>query len=121
MSSAMASSGVRGCLARCLRQRSKRNSRDGSRVGLNIAVLGKLLLCFLRGRACRQRLLRDLPALGEFALAEDRALRAQGLLREAGVAPMEDEVVMGVAQVFPRRDLEEIRLHRERVLAGSEA
>src|SRR5690349_5204582 len=122
MSSAIASSGVSGSLPRCLRQRSKRNSRDWSRVGLNIASLGQpLRLGGFRLLPPASRLLfRDLLPLRELALLEDGALGAEGLFRHARVAAVQDQVMVGVAQVFLRRDLEEPGLHLAGILARSE-
>src|SRR5438270_813800 len=98
----MDSSGVSAALPRCLPQTSKRNCRDWSRVGLNIPPLRELRR--LRRFFGRALLLGDLAALRKLALLEDRALRAQRLLRHARVAAVEDEVVMGVAQELLRRD-----------------
>jgi hypothetical protein len=62
--------------------------------------------------------LRELLLVLETARVVHRALEAQGLQGEAGVAPVQDEVVMGVAQVLRRDDLHELRLDLEGILAG---
>src|SRR5258706_11834902 len=109
MASAIDSSGVNAVAARCLSHKSNRNSRDWSRVGLNITPLGQ-----------RRSLERELLLLAEFALRVDGALAAQGLARHARITPVKDQVVVRVAQVFLRRHLEQLRLDLERVFPRGE-
>src|SRR3954466_6050326 len=83
-----------GWPARYLRQASKKVSRTCSRVGLNTRLL---------------------PELAKIA---DQALGAAGLPRDADIAPVQDQPVVRVLQELGRRELEELQLDFQRVLAG---
>src|SRR5581483_2519868 len=98
MSSATASMPASGVPARYLSQAPKKSSRTCSRLGLNILGL--------------------LPELAQVA---DDALRTAGLAREAHVAPVQDEPVVRVVEVFGRRELDELVLDLARILARGEA
>src|SRR5688572_13401802 len=87
-----------GSPARYLRQVSKKIARAWSREGSNIFGLR--------------------PELAQVA---DQALRAARLAREADVAPVQDQPVVRVLQVFRRRELEEFFLDRQNILAGRDA
>src|SRR4029078_480582 len=86
------------CWARYLRQVSKKKSRAWSRDGLNI-------LFFL------------LRLAAKFAQVADQTLGAAGLAREADIATVQDQPVMGVAQEFRRNELEQLVLDRARILS----
>src|SRR2546426_6650513 len=57
----------------------------------------------------------------EFAQVADQAARAAGLARHADVAAVQDQPMVRVLQVFGRRELEQLLLDLERVLARGEA
>src|SRR4051812_33225020 len=97
-SSASASTPASGSPARYLRHVPKNISRTCSRLGLYIA---RLLL--------------------ELAQVADQALRAARLARQAHIAPMQDQPVMRVLQEFGRRELQQLLLHLQHVLARREA
>src|SRR5688572_14329240 len=86
-----------GAPARYLRQASKKASRTCSRLGSNIACL-----------------------LAELAEVSYQALRAAWLAREADIAPVQDQPMVGVLQEFRRRELDQPVLDLARVLAGRE-
>src|SRR6476620_12640494 len=87
-----------GTPSRYFRQAPKNISRTSSRDGLNI-VLGLLPV---------------------FAQVEDQALRAAGLAREAHVAPVQDEPVVGVFQVLGRRELQKFVFYGNNIFSWSE-
>src|SRR4051794_11876222 len=89
---------VSGSPARYLRQVAKNVSRTCSREGSNI--------------------LGFLPVLAQIA---DQALRAAGLARQTDVAAVQDQPVVGVLEIFRRRELDQLLLHLERVLAGGDS
>src|SRR3990170_1270233 len=94
----MVSMPASGSPARYLRQVPKNIPRTSSRLGSNIPGLR--------------------PELAQVA---DQALRAAGLARKADVAPVQDQPVVGVLQVLGRRELEQLQLHFERVLARGDS
>src|SRR5687767_4529418 len=87
-----------GTPSRYLRQAPKNISRTSSRDGLNILGL--------------------LPV---FAKVADQALRAAGLAREAHVAPVQDQPVVGVLEEFRRRELQEFLFYFQSIFARREA
>src|SRR5437879_6272034 len=87
-----------GSPARYLRHVSKNRSRTSSRVGLNIP--------------------RFTP---EFAQIANQAPRARRLAREAYIAAMQDQPVVGVFQKLGRGELQQLLLHFKNVFAGSNA
>src|SRR5688500_20384356 len=89
----MVSMPASGSPARYLRQVAKNISRTSSRLGLNTGFGPKL------------------------AQVADQALRAAGLAREADVAPVQDQPVVRVLQVFGRREFPQLPFHFQRVLA----
>src|SRR3954470_441924 len=97
-STATASMPTSGSPARYLRHAPKNVSRTCSRVGSNIPGL---------------RL--------ELAKVADQALRAARLAREADVAPVQDQPVVGVLEKFRRRELQQPVLDFPRILSRGEA
>src|SRR5262245_32831602 len=87
-----------GWPARYLRHAAKNVSRTSSREGLNI--------------------LRLWPELAKVA---DQALRAARLAREADIAPVQDQPVVGVLQVFRRSELQQLLFDREHVFPRRDA
>src|SRR6266850_7792719 len=57
----------------------------------------------------------------EFAQVADQAGRAAGRARQADVAAVQDQPMVRVVQVFRRRELEQLLLDLERILARGEA
>src|SRR5690349_9754334 len=95
-SAASVSMPTSGSPARYLRHASKKVSRTWSRLGLNTRLLP------------------------EFAKVADQALWAAGLARDAHVAPVEDQPVVRVLQELRRRELEQLLLDLQRILARRE-